>query len=83
MCPLIKVVDPTLHRFQLILFFGKCGVQCSEFFLPFLLLVVQNREVLFVCPFLLPLNVIGAVISFLSSICIVSLHSAERRAQQC
>ena len=58
MCPLIEVVNSILHRFQLVLLFGQCGVQCSEFFLPFLLLVIQNGEVLVVGAFLLPLDVV-------------------------
>ena len=58
MCPLIEVLNSTLHRFQLVLLFGQCGVQCRNLFLPFLLLVIQDGEVLFVGAFLLPLNVI-------------------------
>ena len=55
---LIEVVDPILYSFQLVLFFGQCSVQCSEFFFSLLLLVVQNGEVLFVGTFLLSLNVV-------------------------
>ena len=55
---LIEVVDPTLHFFQLVLLFGKRAVQRSEFFLSFLLLVIQNGKMLFVGAFLLPPNVI-------------------------
>ena len=58
MCPLIEVVNSILHRFQLVLLFGQGAVQRRNLFLPFLLLVIQNREMLVVRPFLLPLNVI-------------------------
>ena len=58
MCPLIEVVNPILYSFQLVLLFGKRAVQCSNLFFSLLLLVVQNREVLFVGTFLLPLNII-------------------------
>ena len=58
MCPLIEVVNSILHRFQLVLLFGQGAVQRRNLFLPFLLLVIQNREMLFVGSFLLPLNVI-------------------------
>ena len=55
---LIEVVDPILYSFQLVLLFGKRAVQCSNLFFSLLLLVVQNREMLFVGTFLLPLNII-------------------------
>ena len=58
LCTLTEVVDPILYRFQLVLLFGQCGIQCSNFFLPSLLLVIQDGEVLVVGAFLLPLDVI-------------------------